>query len=601
MSWPATLADRAPFDSRLLPYVAPARKELAAVVGLGLVSTVATAAQAVLLARIVASAFVPGYPTESRSWMLGALGAVSVARGGCSLASEVLARRAATRVTSRMRSDLVSCSLSRRAGAGELATTAGRGLDALETYVARCVPDLVLAATSPLVLVAAVAYEDWLSAVVLVVAVALFPLFGALVGRTTGARARARWSEVVRLGEHLVDLFAGLPVLRAYGRVADERARVAQIGESIRASSLATLRLALVSGLVLDTLASVTTALVAVPIGLRLAAGAMALAPGLAVLAMTPEVLLPLRRASAQFHESAEGLAAAGRALELLGPLGPRRAASSAELTRSRASERGDDVRGAGPRGAVSRPSRHGPSRPARVALEGAGVAGPDRASGGPWVVEDVTLEVGPGEVVALVGPNGAGKSTVLELVLGLVLPTRGAVTVDGARLEDGALEPWRLRCAYLPDRPTVIPATLEENLLLASPGSTRDELESLVGELHLDALVARLPEGLATRVGDGGSALSAGERQRVALGRALLRRAGLYVLDEPTEHLDEAVESAAVGAIARRLRGAGALVVTHRPAVLRLADRVVEMDAGRVVGGLPARPSRPARAAGIS
>ena len=558
-----TRTARAPFDRRLLPYLRPARFALGASVALGLVATASIAAQAVLLARLVASAFPGAPPGESRVAMLAGVAVAATVRGACGLASEVVAQRAATRVKTGLRVALVARTLVVGGpGAGELATIAGRGLDALDVYVGRSLPDLVLAGAAPFVLVAVIAYEDWLSAVVVLVALVLFPVFGALVGKSTGERARARWAEVVTLGDHLVDLFAGLHVLRAYGRTQRERVRVEELGERLRRSSLATLKVAFVSALVLDTLASVSTALVAVPIGIRLVYGAMQLAPGLAALVVTPEVFVPLRRASAEFHESAEGLAAATRALDILAGAAPP-------------SARRIDV----PR-PVGRPV------PPHVVLRSVEVRDPTRRAE-PAVLDGVSLEVAAGEIVALVGPNGAGKSTALAVVLGLVTPSSGSVSLDGVELSVIDRDAWRLRCAYLPDRPTILPATLEENLRLAAPSASPRDLAHVVGDTCLERLVARLPDGLATPVGEGGWALSAGERQRVALARALLRDASLYVLDEPTAHLDGETEATIVAAIGRRLDGRSALVVTHRPALLEIADRVVRIERGGVVADL--------------
>jgi ATP-binding cassette, subfamily C, bacterial CydD len=275
----------------------------------------------------------------------------------------------------------------------------------------------------------------------------------------------------------------------------------------------------------------------------------------LAVLIIAPEVFLPLRRASAEFHESTEGLAAARRAMD---------AAASAESGRRS-------------------PQREAPLDPARaaVALRRVRVefAGRDRP-----VLDDASLVIEPGERVVIMGANGTGKSTTIALLLGLVQPAHGSVEVGGRDLRELDVEAWRRSIAYLPEHPTLLAASLADNLRLARPEATDQQLVDALRAAGAEDLLARLPGRLATRIGEGGRALSAGERQRVALARALVRRASLYLLDEPTAHLDRATECAVIDSLAETLGGCSALIVTHRKPVLRLADRVIVLEGGRFV-----------------
>ena len=563
---------------RLLAGVGGARLGVAGGVALGLVSTATVVVQAVMLARLIASAFPEGPPAADRGGLLVGFAAAALGRAACTFASEILGRAGAERVKAHLRAALVLRVVIGRGRAprssGEIATLAGRGLDALDVYVARCLPDLVLGAAAPLALVVAVGLIDWISALVLLVVLGLFPLFGAFVGRSSETLARRRWGEVSALGERLVDLFAGLPVLRAFGRSGDQRAALAEASEALRRSSVAALRVAFLSALVLDTLASVSTALVAVPLGLRLVTGSIRLAPALAVLIVAPEVFLPLRRASAEFHESAEGLAAATKAFELLG----------------------GDVHDAGGKTGGTDERTPVPD-PARVPLRFRGVEIGFAGSPVP-LLTGVELEIAPGERVAVIGASGSGKSTLLQLLAGFVLPASGDVLVGGGPLTSLEPEAWRAQTAYLPERPTLLPASLAENLRLAAPDADDAALLAALDALGAGPLVDALDEGLATRLGDGGRALSAGQRQRVALARILLRPATLYLLDEPTAHLDAEAERVAVEALGRAFRGASVVVVTHRPAVLALADRVLSLQ-GRTVVELT--PSRAADIAGTS
>lgn len=549
-----------PFDRRLVADRL-VRRAVALAVALGLVSAALLVAQALALAALIAgvagrSGLHPGAFGLGRAGELAVVALSFAVRGACALGAELAGVRAAEAVKADLRRRLLDPTArpaGRPAPPGELAALAGRGLDALDAYLGRCVPDLLLAGAVPLALVAVLFWLDWVSGAIALVLVTLYPIFGALVGRSTGAIAAERLGALGRLGATIADLFAGLEVLKVFGRSAEARERLAAASAALERASGRSLRIALLSALVLDTLGSVSVAMIAVPLGLRLLSGTLPLSVALAVLVVAPEVFVPLRRASAEFHESAEGLAAASAVFaELGGPARPAR----------------------------SRP----PRSPRRIELRSVDLGGP---ANGPRVLEAASLVLRLDETVALVGQNGSGKSTTLALLLGLCRPQAGEVLLDGLNLAGVDLDAWHHEVAYLPERPVLLADTLAANLRLAAPQASDEQLVAVLAELDEGRLLAGLASGLATLVGEGGQRLSAGERQRVGLARVLLRPARYYLLDEPTVHLDAALEQRAVAALARRLGGRGGVVVTHRPAPLRLAERVVQLAGGNF--GAPA------------
>jgi len=592
---------KGPLDRRLLNELPGTRASLAGSVAAGLLASAAVVAQAVALAGLLAGAMPGAHPVD-RARLFVVLGAGIAGRAVAALVGELFANAGASRAKAELRAHLVRAALERaplagRAGAppgvaplgddgeeergaegpGEIAALAGRGLDALDVYIGRCLPDMVLAAAAPLALLVAVGVLDWISALIMGVVVALFPIFGALVGRATMSLATERWGQVERLGRLVADLFQGLPTLRAFGRTADERARIAAMNEALARSSSKVLRVAFLSALVLDTLGSVSVALVAVPLGLRLVTGSVHLAAALAVLVVAPEVFLPLRRASAEFHESTEGLAAADRAFALIGPreAGVLPDRPAARGPRYRPPDHGGVARVAAERRAPD-PLCH------RVELRSVTVSVPGRDRP---VLDSASLCISPGETVVLVGPSGAGKSTVLSTLLGFTVPSSGAVVVGGEELPRSALDDWRRYLTYLPEHPTLLGGALADNLRLANQAATDDDLRDALAAAGAPELAGDLSSGLATPLGDGGRPVSAGELQRIALARVLLRPASLYLLDEPTVHLDERAEAKAMAALSRALEGKSALIVSHRPGLALIADRVVALQDGRFVG----------------
>ena len=544
-------------DPRLLRRARPARAALAADVALGLLSTVVLLAQATLFAYAVSQAFA-GRPLSAVTAALVPLAALAVVRGLLAGAFEATGRRAAAGVMSQLRRELVerrthdAPEAADGAESSEVATAAVQGVDALETYFARYLPQLVLAVLVPLAVLAWTLGIDRVSALIMALTLPLIPVFMWLIGRYTERRTRARWQALARLSNHFLDVMRGLTTLRAFNRGEAQAERIAAVGEQYRRTTMQTLRVAFVSGAVLDLAATLATALVAVTLGLRLVDGAVNLRAALTVLLLTPELYVPLRALALQFHASADGLAAAERILALL------------------------DVPGGAPAGAAQPPADWRSLRLEHVVL-----AYPDRS--GP-VLDDLELELRRGELVALVGRSGAGKTTVASLLLGLRHPDAGIVTVDGCDLAGLDAAAWRRQVAWVPQRPTLFHGSVAHNIGLGADGATAEQLHAAARLAGADEFVRELPRGYETTIGEGGRGLSAGETRRIALARALLRDAPLLILDEPTADLDAESAALVTAAIGEAREGRAVLVIEHRPALARSADRVVRLSGGKAV-----------------
>ncbi|MDP9841893.1 thiol reductant ABC exporter subunit CydD [Streptosporangium lutulentum] len=485
---------------------------------------------------------------------------------------------------------------------GELVTLTGRGLDALDPYLSGYLPAVAVAGVVPIAVLIRLFTADLASAVIVLITLPLIPIFGALVGMHTKAVTERQWRALSRLGGHFLDVVRGLPTLRAFGRARFQAEVIRQVSEAHRSATMRTLRVAFLSSLVLELAASLSLALVAVPVGLRLLSGSLDLRTALLVLLLAPEAYLPLRNMGNTFHAAMEGVAAADETFAVLdgpvkppshqdGPSGANANAGSGTGTETVAGAVTGPVAGAG--AGADAGTRTGAGAAPEIRLENVTVRYPDREES---ALEDVSLVIAPGERVALVGESGAGKSTLLHLLLGFVTPASGRVLIDGVELTGH--DSWRGRLAFVPQRPHLFAASVADNIRLGAPDATIEEVRAAAKAAHADEFVATLPDGYDTMLGERGANLSAGQRQRVALARAFCRPAtGLLLLDEPTARLDGRSESAVVTATRDLADGRTAVIVAHRPAMIDLADRVIRITEGRVVSDLAAGP-RAGRAA---
>jgi thiol reductant ABC exporter CydD subunit len=390
---------------------------------------------------------------------------------------------------------------------------------------------------------------------VLALTVPMVPLFMVLVGKMSAFSTRRRFTTLSLLGAHFLDVVRGLPTLRAYRREHAQEEALATVGDRYRRETMATLRVAFLSALVLELIAMLGVAIVAATVGIQLANGTLQLEAGLAVLILAPELYAPLRRLGAEYHASEDGLVAAERLFEL--------AEAPAALTRPQ----------------HPLPAPDPAMQPLRV--EGVRFAHPDR---GGDVLAGVDLELAPGTTTALVGPSGAGKSTLAALILRLADPATGRIRCGDVDLAEVAPESWWEQVAWLPQRSQLFAGSVADNIRLGDAGASETEVRGAARDAGVLDAVDALPQGLDTVVGEGGRGLSAGQAQRIALARVFLKDAGLVVLDEPTAHLDPATAAVVAAGIDRLARGRTVLLVVHDRALAAHADRIVELADGRAL-----------------
>lgn len=565
----ASAGRRAPVDPRLWRYSRAARGYLVWTVATAVLDVVMVVVVAIMIGRVLAGAVT----TEARSvqdWgpELTVLVAAIVVRVAASWLHSRYAHRTASRVVADLEQEVLDAATglpprhlySRRS---ELVVVVTRGLDGLREYLTGYIPALLSAAVLTPVVIVVIALHDPASAVIIVVTLPLIPLFMVLIGYLTKGKAERTLAATTVLSSQLLDLLAGLPTLRALGREKGPADRIRELGDAHRRTTMSALRVAFLSGTVLEFLATLSVALVAVGIGMRLVYGLMPLEAGVVALILAPEAYRPLRDVGARFHAAEDGLAAAGRAFAVLDelPATPSAAPATPEIT------------------PAATPAAGRTPAP-EIVISGLGVAGRDG-----WAPYRLDARCRPGAITALTGDNGAGKTTTTLAVLGLTEPDEGSVSVGGRPVI--ADESWWRQVAWLPQRPVLLPGTLAENLGLAGIAPDQPGLDDVCAATGFDVVLAECPDGWDTVVGAEGVGLSLGQRQRLALTRTLASDRPVLLLDEPTAHLDARSEARVLDTLVRLARsGRTVVVVAHRPSVLEVADEIVRVRALAPTGG---------------
>lgn len=552
-------------DKRLLDQARSIRSYLVLTVGTGLLAGAATVLQALLLSRVVNGVFLEGQALQQVSPLLLLLLLAIVSRAALVAVREVTSHRAAGRIKAALRERLFAhlltlgpayCSGERT---GELANTAVEGIEALEGYFSQYLPSLALAALVPVTILAFVFPLDLLSTLVFLLTAPLIPLFMILIGKMAEAMTRRQWESLSRMSGRFLDLLQGLTTLKTFGRSREQIGALALVSDRYRIATLGVLRVAFLSALALELLSTVSTAIVAVEVGLRLLYGTLSFEHAFFVLILAPEFYLPLRNLGTGFHAGISGVAAARRVFEILETPVPdgetgRRGGAEADLPVS--------------------PSPHVKFRDVHFGYDG----------GERPVLQGASFEVRRGERLALVGLSGAGKSTVVQLLMGFQKPDRGEILVDGRSLSAIPPEEWRRCVAWVSQTPYLFHATVAENLRMARPDASPDQLVQAAQLAHADQFIRQLPQGYDSVIGERGERLSGGQAQRLALARAFLKDAPLLILDEAASHLDPEHGALIQHSLSRLMEGKTVLAITHRLSTARMADRILVLAEGQVV-----------------
>lgn len=544
----------------LFQQIKRARGALALTIIFGVLGAIATIAQVALLSRIVGQVFLAHKGLSQVGQLLLLLLGTIVVRAVLVWVREVTAQKSAIRVKSELRERLLAHMLqlgpayTRDERTGELVATAGEGIERLDAYVSRYLPQIALSVLVPLLIVAYILPLDWTSAVLLLVTGPVIPLLMILVGSYAEGHIQRQWIALSRMSAHFLDVVQGLPTLKLFNRSGAEGERVAKVSDNFRDKTMKVLRVAFLSGLVLEFLTAVAIGLVAVTLGVRLLDGGISFEDALLVLLLAPEFYRPLRELGAHHHAGMEGKAAAKRIIEILetpvpvhtDALSSRRPVGQLTIVLS-------DVTYTYP----------GSDRPA---------------------LRGVNLTLPACTCTALVGRSGAGKSTLVNLLLRFIDVQGGTITVNGIPLVELPVEAWREYVALVPQRPYLFSGSVYDNIRLARSTASDQEVERAAELAGASEFIAELPRGYDTEIGEQGSRLSAGQAQRLAIARAFLKDAPLLVLDEPTSSLDPRSEALIRCALERLMQERTVLVIAHRRNTIVNAQQIAVLEDGQLV-----------------
>lgn len=519
--------------------------------------------QSWLLSEVIAKVFLAKYTISHVVPLLRMVLLVVLARALFTMVNESLAGRLAVKIKNGLREELLN--KINRLGpiflkgekAGELTTTALQGLDALDAYFSQYLPQILLAALLPITILLVVFPMDILTGIVFVITAPLIPLFMILIGKLSQNHTQRQWTALSRLGAYFLDTLQGLSTLMQLGRSRERGDKIRQVSERYRDVTMNVFKITFLSAFVLELIATISTALVAVEIGLRLLYGNMEFQQAFFILLIAPEFYLPLRNLSVRYHAGMNGLTAASRIFQLLDT--PENTIAATRTQNQL------DPFGGGFKLSFRDVTYHYPEN-AEAALEG------------------INLELENGKHYALVGESGAGKSTLAQLIMRFIQPENGSILLNGEEIQTWDLDQWRGMVAWVPQTAKLFNTSLLENVRLNNEAYSRDAVIAALEKAGLQQFLNGLPNGLETPLLEGGVRLSGGEARRVVLARAFLKDAPLLIMDEPTAHLDIDLERAFLETAEKLQQGRTTLTIAHRLATVTRSDQILVLKHGRLI-----------------
>ena len=527
----------------------------------GVLAAAMLIAQAFYLSLVIDSAFIQKSGIERLVLPLGLFALFSSLRMAFNWFSHTEANRGTLIIREKVFTRLISTVgtlgplYAKSVQSGRLSTTLLKGVEALDAYYSQYIPQLFFALFTPLLIAGTIMPGDPISGTILLLTAPLIPVFMILIGKSASAMTEKQWKTMSRMSGFFLDVLQGLPTLKLFAQSKRQHDAIEESGESFRHATMRVLKVAFLSSLTLELVGTIGMAIIAVGIGLRLMGGKLTFQHALFVLILTPDFYLPLRQLGTKFHAGMEGVSASKEIFAILDqslPAPVQQAAFGVQESAGRSPIAFTDLTYSYP----------GSSRPA---------------------LEGINAIIPAGKTTAIIGPSGAGKSTLINLLLRFQVPSEGSITIDGSPIHAIPLEEWHRQISWVPQHPYLFNATLRENILLARPDASAEQVESALTKSGLTTFVGSLPDGLETMIGEQGARLSGGEAQRVALARAFLKNASLLVLDEPTSHTDPELEATLRRSIQELMKGRTTLIIAHRLETIRSAEQIIVVNEGKI------------------
>ncbi len=580
------------YDRRLLRLALDQRVYLWLAIFLGLAGGVCVVLQARLLSQIINFSFLLGFGlVDVTGWLTRLLGLIflrAILVWGTEMASSEMALRLKISLRQRVFEHIqdLGPAFLRRQQSGELSNVLQDGIETLEAYFSQYLPQTVLAALVPVTYLFFVFPRDWVSGLVLLFTAPLIPIFMILIGNLAQKLTRQQWTALSRMSAYFLDVLQGLTTLKILGRSRAQIKVLAEVSENYRQVTMGVLKVTFLSALVLELVSTLSTAVVAVQVGLRLLYGRLGFEEALFVLLLAPEFYLPLRSLGARFHAGMAGVTAAGRIFEILAePVTDRQTKVEAITEITTPNQQNTEFQPGGHSSIdeqlqlTATTINKNAWRPAAIRFDKVSL----EHNGRP-VLDKISFSIPAGKTIALVGPSGAGKTSLAELLLGFRKPSSGEIYLDERPLSQYSLETWREQLAWMPQLPYLLHDTIANNIRIGCPQASLEEVSQAAKQAHADEFTQTFPDRYATQVGEGGTRLSGGQAQRIALARAFLRNAPLLILDEPTANLDPVTESQLQESLQHLLYGRSALVIAHRLTTVRSAHEIIVLNEGRII-----------------
>ncbi len=549
-------------DKRLLHLTKPVKIDLILTIIFGLAAAFSVIGQAYFISDTINLVFLKNLTLANVKYLLFVIIFLSLFRFLFIWLEQSYSNKVATFVKNKLRNEIstyifkLGPNYTKSERTGDIANTLTNGIEKLDAYFSQFLPQLFLSALIPLLILIFVFPIDLLSGIVFLVTAPLIPVFMIFIGSVAEKLNKKQWKTLSLMSAYFLDVIQGLTTIKLFGRTNHILNKISIISDLFKKSTMKVLRIAFLSALVLEMFSTISIAIIAVEIGLRLMNGNLEFQPALFILILAPEFYNPIRQLGTRYHAGMEGVAAAQSIYRILETPLPQM-----NIVAQNTSIIIEDI-----------------------TFNNVHFSYDDKIDDKKEAVKGISFSIKNNTVTALVGESGSGKSTTINLIMKFLEPTKGIITVTGKNLNEIGRDKWLENIGWISQNPYLFHTTIRENLLIAKNNATDKELQTAIKLAKLDKVIKTLPNGLDTVIGERGGKLSGGEAQRVALARAFLKDAPVLILDEPTANLDPTTEMEMIESLNLLTKTKTVLMIAHRLNTIKQADNILVFSEGKII-----------------